>query len=297
MKTPELSIIIPTIDYLGRKTRIDAIVATLSSQNIAESPAEVIVVDNSPNHKNYRENSENSTKIIREPAVGLNYARNAGIKAAAGNIIAFLDDDVIPSKTWLASLIRAHKLSDTLCVGGPVTIEDWNRVVIPKWFSEYFLRFIIPSKFPQLAGRIKEPYYLIGANMSFKKEVFSNYGFFDTNLDRRGGCLLSGGDVEFMIRLKPENIFYEPLAAVSTKITQERLTKRYFIRRLFWQAVSDARIIKKHGLERFYDRPEIFISAGFTSLLFKTLRGKLFFQTLCMMIRIMTFKTASIFNL
>ncbi|OHB17369.1 MAG: hypothetical protein A2913_00940 [Parcubacteria group bacterium RIFCSPLOWO2_01_FULL_40_65] len=297
MKAVEISVIIPTVDYSGRKARIDAIVATLLSQRVMESPMEVIVVDNNPTSKDYRAGVENFTKIIRESVLGLNHARNTGIKAATGNIIAFLDDDVVPSKTWVASLIRAHKLPGILCVGGPVVIEDWHKVVVPEWFSDYFLRFIVPPKFPRLAGKIEKPYYLIGANMSFKKSVFNDCGFFDINLDRRGDCLLSGGDVEFMMRLKPEHIFYEPLAAVSTKITQQRLTRWYFIRRLFWQAVSDARIIKKHGLERFYDQSELFISAGFINLLFKTLKKKSFFRTFCMIIRIMVFKIALTFNL
>lgn len=297
MKIPKLSVIIPTIDYFSRKALIDEIIDKILSQSVAKLPVEVIVVHNSSIPQNYKENSENFIKIIQEPKTGLNYARNTGVKAATGNIIAFLDDDVILSKTWLTSLIRAHKFPSNLCVGGPVIIEDWNKVVTPQWFSDYFLRFIVPPKFPRTAGRIEKPYYLIGANMSFKKTVFSDYGLFNTNLDRRGDCLLSGGDVEFMMRLNPESISYEPLAAVSTKITQQRLTKWYFIRRIFWQAVSDARIIKKRGLERFYDQSELFISAGFINLLFKTLRKGLFFQTLCMMIRMTVFKVTSIFNL
>ena len=298
MKTPELSVVVPTIDYLGRKMQIDAIIAIICAKSIAESLVEVIVVDNNPSANGYGlEDSGTFVKIIREPLVGLDRARNSGVQSATGNIVAFLDDDIVPARTWVASLIYAHKSPGVLCVGGPVIIKDWDEIVLPVWFSDYFLRFVVPPKFPQSAGSIVKPYYLIGANMSFKRTVFTDYGLFDINLDRRGSRLLSGGDVEFMMRLKPGSIFYEPLAAVSTKITQQRLTRLYFIRRIFYQAVSDARIIEKRGLEQFYDQPELFISGFFLSLLFKTLKDGLFFQALCMIIRIGVFKITSIFHL
>ncbi len=295
MKIPKLSVIIPTSDYFGRKAQINTIIRIIRNISADESPIEIIVVDNSPSMS--VPEPEDAGIIIREPVIGLNQARNTGIEVASGGIVAFIDDDIIPARTWTKAVIQAHKLPGVLCVGGPVVIEDWNEVVRPTWLSDYFLRFIVPPKFPRSAGSIAKPYYLIGANMSFKREVFMDYGFFDTNLDRQGTCLLSGGDVEFMIRLKSESIFYEPLAAVSTKITQQRLMRWYFIRRIFWQGVSDARIIKKRGLERFYDQSELFISAGFMSLLFKTLKKGLFFQSLCMIIRVGVFKITSIFQL
>lgn len=294
---PKISIIIPTVSYSNRKEQIHRIFAALESQKTSVL-FEVIIVDNS---FRLNENQFNQVpvfaKIIHEPGIGLSRARNAGVRVAIGDIIAFLDDDVIPTTTWIKAIVQTHKLQKALCVGGPVILRDRKSIRFPRWFSDYFLRFVVPPKFPEFTGVVKAPCYIIGANMSFKRSVFDRYGFFDTNLGRVGKCLLSGEDMEFMMRVPQESIFYEPLAIVSTRITSQRLTRKYFARRIFWQAVSDARIFRKHGLDQYYDHSELFFSTDFSRKFFTALRYGLIFQAFCIIIRIMTFKTASFFNL
>lgn len=294
---PEISIIIPTVNYISRKEQIHRILAVLESQKTSV-PFEVIIVDNS---FRLSENQFNQVpafaKVIYEPRIGLSRARNAGLRVAVGDIIAFLDDDVIPATTWIKAIIQTHKLQKVLCVGGPVILGDRGSIRFPRWFSDYFLRFIVPPKFPESTGVVTAPYYIIGANMSFKRSVFDRYGFFDTNLGRVGNCLLSGEDMEFMMRVPPESIFYEPLAAVSMRIISQRLTRRYFTRRIFWQAVSDTRIFRKHGFDQYYDRSELFFSTDFSRRFLATLHYGLIFQAFCIIIRIITFKIVSFFNL
>lgn len=293
----KISIIIPTVSYTSRKEQISRTLVALKNQSISV-PFEVIIIDNDQNQRNYlHDDLPVFAKIVCEPNAGLSYARNRGVRTAIGDIVAFLDDDVVPAKTWINALICTHELPDALCVGGPIILEDRDKIRIPRWFSDYFFRFIIPPKFPKLTGIIRKPFYLIGANMSFKQTVFKNYGFFDTNLGRRGNCLLSGEDVEFMLRIPPKNIFYEPRAVVLTKITSLRLTRRYFVRRIFWQAISDARIIVKHGSSLYYDQQELFLSAGFGKAFLKIFRRGLLFQTFCMAVRIGTFTLASFLRL
>lgn len=295
--TPKISIVIPTIDYLRQKEKIYQIIAAIENQK-TKLIFEVIIVDNAPNiSKETTDTLPSFVRIIREPKQGLSRARNTGILVSKGDIIAFIDDDVIPAPTWIDATMQAYKIPDTLCVGGPVILEDSDSVRYPIWFSDYFLRFIIPPKFPESTGIIKAPYYIIGANMSFKRNIFNRYGFFDVELGRIGNCLLSGEDMEFMMRLPQNGIFYEPLAITSTKITQHRLTRIYFVQRIFWQAVSDARILRKHNLNQYYDRSELFFSIDFIKRISTALRQGLIFQLFCITIRIITFKIVSFFNL
>ena len=45
-------------------------------------------------------------------------ARNAGIDVAAGDIVAFIDDDAVPEPTWLHYLIAPFEQSDVAATGG-----------------------------------------------------------------------------------------------------------------------------------------------------------------------------------
>jgi O-antigen biosynthesis protein len=58
---------------------------------------------------------------VAEPRAGLSPARNRGVSAAAGDIVAFLDDDEEPDTFWLAALARGFaRGSGVGCVTGPI---------------------------------------------------------------------------------------------------------------------------------------------------------------------------------
>jgi len=291
----DISIIIPTFNYSKeRSSNLNRLLMAIKSQATTDIKFEIIVVDNgnSLNEEEFIEkyrDLSNNLKVVHEPIVGLSYARNSGIKHSTGEIIAFLDDDVLPSQNWLNALFKAHLLSSALCVGGPV-IENKQSNFTPIWFSEYFLRFFVPPKFPNMAGEINAPFYLIGANMSFKKIAFDKFGLFDVNLGRKGHLLLSGEDTEFMIRLPSKEVYFDPEMMVRTDIERKNMTRLFCIKRIFWQAISDARIIKKHGPSKLYDKKELFFSLSFFKDISYLLREGMFFQFNCVLLRIFTFK-------
>lgn len=293
-KNPAVSIVIPTLlDSESRFSRLERLLESLHNQKNIDIPFEIIVVDNG-NGEGFNQSLKyrhSNIKIIKEPDTGLSKARNVGITHCIGTIIAFLDDDIIPSEMWLSSLLQAHKKTSSLCVGGPVLLSSHNmNIAFPGWFSDYFLRFIIPSSFPTAEGIIEEPFFIIGANMSFKRGTFSRFGFFDIDLGRKGNKLLSGEDIEFILRLNKEDVYFEPSARVFTEINGERLTRLFFLRRIFWQAVSDAKIVKKHGLSKIYDRAELSLSGDFFRNLSNLAAQSLYFSILCAIIRICVFK-------
>ncbi|MCR8828191.1 glycosyltransferase family 2 protein [Pseudosulfitobacter koreensis] len=57
-------------------------------------------------------------KIVGFDAANISAARNAGIDAAAGDIVAFVDDDAVPEPTWLLHLVAAMQQHDTVVAGG-----------------------------------------------------------------------------------------------------------------------------------------------------------------------------------
>src|SRR6185369_12103544 len=51
---------------------------------------------------------------------GLSGARNAGVAAAVGEVVAFVDDDAIPLPGWSSRLLAAYRDDDVVAVGGAV---------------------------------------------------------------------------------------------------------------------------------------------------------------------------------
>jgi glycosyltransferase involved in cell wall biosynthesis len=254
---------------------------TLNSAFIGE----VIIVDNGcslPADK--IEIVDKRIKIISEPKIGLNYARNTGISYAVQNIISFVDDDIVVSSHWAESIIKGYA-HDVCCVGGPVLVNSDKPKRYPHWFSDYFLRFLLPPKFPTQAGIIYPPYYLIGANISFKRETFTRFGLFDIDLDRKGKNLLSNGDIEFVMRIPANKVWYEPQAVVYEKIPEKRLTRRFLARRLFWQGISDYIMIIKRGRDNFYDRSEILFNYAFLRKIILVAMSGYFFEFYCRLTR------------
>lgn len=297
----DISIIVSTYGTNDGVDRLNKTLSALRDQKNEESIIyEVVIIDNGcslNDDKLFDEYSDiKNLVIIKEPKVGLSNARNTGILNARGNILAFTDDDIVPSEKWLSSLYKSHCSSSALCIGGPVILQNTNQS-FPKWFSDYFLRFLLPPKFPKKFGVVSQPFYLIGANMSFKKATFQKYGLFDTSLGRKGSCLLSGEDTEFILRLDKDDVYCDPEAKVFTRIKLSRLTKAFFLKRIFWQAVSDARIFKKYGRSRFYDLDEVFLSSIFINNFYNTLKDRGFFKLNCIIIRFLTFKFFLTFRL
>jgi glycosyltransferase involved in cell wall biosynthesis len=88
---------------------------------------EIIVVDNAPStsatadfiRQTYRDVPQ--VRYVREDRPGLSWARNCGLMAARGEIVAFTDDDVVLDPYWLIELVKAfHVADDVMCVTGLV---------------------------------------------------------------------------------------------------------------------------------------------------------------------------------
>jgi len=291
-----ISAVIPTYNHYNRDIGLSNLVKSLLSTPNEEFIGEIIIVDNGNSLAvDELESVNERIKVVSEMKIGLNYARNTGVISANFNIVAFIDDDITVSTNWASGIIDGHSNDGIFCVGGAVLVNKKDSVKYPSWFSDYFLRFLFPPIFPKQAGIIYPPYFLIGANMSFKKQAFDKFGLFDTELDRKGKNLLSNGDIEFIMRIPIDKVWYEPQAVVFEKISEKRLTRRFMMRRLFWQGISDYIMVNKRGLDSFYDKNEIF----FTIFFFKKIKTLIayghFFESLCMFIRQLGFKYGRIY--
>jgi O-antigen biosynthesis protein len=100
---PQISILLPTC---GRDALLESCLDALHRQSTTRA-FEVIVIDNAPQSSHLSELAARfrHVRLITEPRRGLSYARNAGIRAARGEIIAFTDDDTQAAPDWLENLV------------------------------------------------------------------------------------------------------------------------------------------------------------------------------------------------
>src|SRR4051812_1886256 len=76
--------------------------------------------------------------FLREPRMGLYYARVRAIRGAVGDYIVFLDDDAVPDEGWLAGILRPLVHEPKIGVAGCVARPRWL-APRPDWFPERFL--------------------------------------------------------------------------------------------------------------------------------------------------------------
>jgi len=199
---------------------------------------EVLVVDNnSKDHTRavideFCQRHPTRVRYIFESQQGLSNARNAGIREARGEIIAFTDDDVSVERTWLHNLTCS--LHDGTCVGAGGRVCPPHNFVPPDWLtldgsimdSSGVLALFNDGN---VAGILKKPPF--GANMAFHKSMFAKYGGFRPDLGRCGNNLMGNEDTEFGTRLLAggERLRYEPAAIVYHPVSKERLNTKYFL--------------------------------------------------------------------
>ena len=114
---------------------------------------------------------------------GLSGARNCGIAAATGAVIAFLDDDGVAAPDWLEHLLRAYANPEVMGVGG--TVEPLWIGGRPPWFPAEF-DWVVGCTYQGLPKVTAPVRNLIGCNMSFRREVFEGVGGFRSGIGRVG---------------------------------------------------------------------------------------------------------------
>ena len=118
---PQVSVIVCTFN---RYDLLSEAVASIKLQSLAQDAYELIIVDNSDEPATREQlpaglETVCNYRYITEARPGLSRARNIGIKAAAGGIVAFMDDDAKASPRWLARIIETFGESEgTGIVGG-----------------------------------------------------------------------------------------------------------------------------------------------------------------------------------
>ena len=179
---------------------------------------------------------------------GLNGARNSGVAATTGDIVAFLDDDAIAQPDWLEQLLSTYSSEEIVGVGGKIN-PLWQDVH-PAWFPEEF-NWVVGCSYRGLPEDTAPVRNLIGCNMSYRRSVIEQLGGFRTGIGHVGGRPQGDDETEFCIRLrqtKPGSVLlFQPRAQVSHKVPASRANGMYYRWRCYLEGRSKALLSRLVG--------------------------------------------------
>lgn len=191
-------------------------------------------------------------RLLEAELGGLSHARNAGLREARSDIVAFVDDDVTVKGEWLSSLMEAFETDATvLGAGGPIE-PRWGAE--RRWLCDELL-WVVGCTYGghrQDAGPIRNP---IGANMAFRRRQLLALGGFAARFGKRGNTLGTCEETELSLRLARAEghgrIHYVPGARVRHYVPPTRISWRLVVRRSISEGLSKGR------LRRMYSGPAL----------------------------------------
>lgn len=174
-------------------------------------------------------------------APGLSGARNTGVGAAHGDVIAFLDDDAYAEPGWAQALMHHYKDRRIAGVGGyadPIWSE--NR---PTWMPQEF-DWVVGCSYVGQPTRLSAVRNPLGCNMSMRRSVLEKVGGFRSEVGRIGSTPFGCEETELCLRIRANRtcnqILFDPEMRVRHHVSPERATLRYFVRRCHHEGMSKA---------------------------------------------------------
>jgi len=161
----------------GRPRALDRCLTALSQMRTTR--AEVIVVADGDGMAVARQHGYGARlTLLAQDTPNISAARNIGLTAAAGEIVAFIDDDAVPGPDWAEAMLAGFEDLTIAAATGPVIGRNgislqWGRMAVDVQGRDRWLPpgdQIRPGEVPKLHG----------TNMAFRREILSRTGGFDT---------------------------------------------------------------------------------------------------------------------
>lgn len=157
---------------------------------------EIVVVDNAPAAGDVaalvaRRRPQAPLRVVNEPRSGLSWARNAGLAAAAGRVVAYLDDDERPDRHWLAEIACAFSLAPGVAGASGLVLPAVLDTPAQCWFEEFGGhskgRGLLAGIFDAASHARQHPLYPlppfgVGASIAFDRDALVSIGGFDVAL-------------------------------------------------------------------------------------------------------------------
>lgn len=256
VELPLVSVVIATLD---RARRLAACVESLL--NCRYPRVEIIVVDNAPGLGGTVDvvaqefGSRSEVSYVAEPRRGVSAARNRGAAAARGDIIAFVDDDVVVNQDYLSAVVQGFlRWPRTHCVTGlivPAELETPAQLRMEQYggFNKgYDMRVFDLEE--HRVDDVLYPYrigmYGSGASLAIRADAFRTLGGFDESLGA-GTPTFGAEDLDILLRVinGGMRLVYQPDALVWH---YHRRFDDDVARQIYRYGVALAAVFTKHAL-------------------------------------------------
>lgn len=241
----EVSIVVPT---MRRQRLLPALIERLLTQEGCEEiGVELVIIDNCPQESarsvvaELRSKHGARLRYLPEAQPGVSHVRNTGVRAARGRLIAFIDDDELPSENWLANLLACRCRHGADVVLGPVL----PIFALPETAHDPFFCAAFTQSSDRPTGSIVEPKSPLRALLrrgSCYRIMATNNTLVDAGLCRASDPAfdpalthLGGEDVLFFhnLYLSGKKIVWCREAIVYEHVPAERSELRYLLKRRF----------------------------------------------------------------
>ena len=179
---------------------------------------------------------------------GLSGARNTGVIAASGDVVAFLDDDAQAAPSWIETLLGHYRDPAVVGVGGSAEPVWPDRR--PNWLPAEF-DWVVGCSYLGQPTEVAPVRNFIGCNMSLRRNAFEAVGGFSHGIGRVGRTPLGCEETELCIRahqqLSGVQLRYDPAMAVRHRVTEDRVRPAYFLRRCYSEGLSKAVVSRLVG--------------------------------------------------
>ena len=206
MNAPLVSVVIPVHDrahYLG--PAIDSV------QSQTHKPVELIVVDDGSSDGSARVAEERGARVIRQCQRGVSAARNAGIEAATGDYIAFLDsDDLWPQDRLARQVVHLERHPELEFVLAYAMMFVDPDSPTPSWLPDGWLAGVHTVDLPgvQPPGPGQAGPVAAGMTLVARARLFERIGGYDPSYT-------TGQDIELLTRAADAGAAYERLPFVA----------------------------------------------------------------------------------
>lgn len=178
-----ISVVIPSYN---EEENISRCLVSLTHQTLPRNEYEIIVVDGNSKDRTREIAEKYADSVFIQTSLKVGGARNDGMMAAKGNIIATTDADCLLPPDWLENIKKGFEEKDVVQIYGPVyPIENELK---------HHISLAMANTFSRIGYYTHTLYYTLGCNTAFDRDAVIKAGMYR--------CIDAGDDLEIALRMK-----------------------------------------------------------------------------------------------
>lgn len=259
----KLSVIVPTS---GNVLKVKETIISFLKQKLDNFDIDINIIENCSKNKqskdlqNFFLSLPKKFKYFLDERPGSSEARNKAVQNTDADVVAFIDDDVQLSDTWIDTVYKSYKENKTLVFLGGTNLPNFT-CEVPEWYNEFVVKdndhwechYLSLLEFKEDQNHI-DPKYIWGLNSAIVRKKFIELGGY--NPDRHAynisdkNILRWAGDGDMgladQVRKNKLHSMYKKDMLVYHLCNQERLTKKYFLDRSYMQGIISSYTITRN---------------------------------------------------